>query len=304
MANNKSKKYDAQSLNRDICAIILTWNSGEDIYKSLPAIANQVSEVVIVDNGSNPDQLAIIENAVKKFKNAYLIRNQKNEGIGGALNRGAEYAFKNGYDWIITLDDAANPEKELVQKLISAYASLSPQDQEKTAVVAPNYTNVKGPVYSAGPAHFTITAVQTGQLVKTAVWKKINGYNEDLFVMWVDHEFCFRLFRAGYKTLLVPSAILEETAGPNPIVKSILGRKFVIPHYSAERYYYMYRNSVYFYKNYWQYAPRWMFKNMISEIFSFGKIVLFEDQKLKKIAFIARGYFDGARNKYGELAKR
>lgn len=295
MSNNKSE-------NRGACAIILTWNSQEEINKSLPAIASQVSEVVIVDNGSSPDQLAIVENAAKKFKNAFLIRNQKNEGIGKALNRGAEYALKKGYKWIITLDDAANPEKNLVEKLLSAYAALSPQDQEKTAIVAPNYANLKGPVYPKTPTHFVPTAVQTGQLVKTAIWKKIGGYKEDLFVMWVDHEFCFRLLRDGYKTLLVPSAIIEETAGPKPVIKSYFGKKFIVPHYSAHRYYYAYRNSVYFYKTYWRYAPRWMLKNMKSDIFSFIKIILFEDQKLKKIAFIARGYFDGFRNKLDELA--
>lgn len=295
MSNNKSE-------NRGVCAIILTWNSQEEINKSLPAIASQVSEAVIVDNGSRPDQLIIVENAVKKFKNAFLIRNQKNEGIGKALNRGAEYALKKGYSWIITLDDAAKPEKNLVEKLLSAYAALSPQDRQKTAVVAPNYSNLKGLVYPKSRPHFVPTAVQTGQLVKTAIWKKIGGYKEDLFVMWVDHEFCFRLLRAGYKTLLVPSAIIEETAGPKPIVKSFFNKKFVVAHYSAIRYYYMYRNSVYIYKTYWRLVPGWLFKNFISEIFSFIKIILFEEQKLKKIAFIAKGYFDGFRNKLGELA--
>jgi rhamnosyltransferase len=303
MPDDKRGKVNSGNLDRKVCAIIVTWNSGDEIYKSLPAIADQVAKIVVVDNGSRPDQLAVVEDAVKKFQNAALIKNQRNEGIASALNRGAEYALKNKYDWIITLDDAAKPEKNLVEKLFSAYDSLSPQDQEKTAVIAPNYANLKGPVYPAGAAHFTITAVQTGQLVKTAVWKKIGGYKEDLFITWVDHEFCFRLLRAGYKTLLVPSAILEETAGTNPVVKSVLWKKFVVPNYSPNRYYYMYRNSFYIYKNYWRLVPRWLLKNFMSEVFSFAKIVLFENQKLKKIMFIARGYLDGVRNKYGELTK-
>lgn len=293
MTNNKQ--------NHNVCAIILTWNSGEDIKTSLFAIAGQTQEVVVIDNGSRPDQLAIVKKAVKNFKNAALICNKKNEGIGKAFNRGAEYALKNGYGWIMTLDDSAKPEKNLVEKLLFAYDALSPQDRKKTAIVAPNYTNLKGLVYAGSQPYFTPTTVTTGQLVKTAIWKKIGGYKEDLFVMWVDHEFCFRLLQNGYKTLLVPSAVLEETAGPRPVIKSILGRKFVVPNYSPNRYYYMYRNSVYVYKMYWHLVPGWLLKNFISEIFSCAKIVLFEDQKLRKIAFIAKGYFDGLRNKFDEL---
>lgn len=289
-------------MNNKICAIIITWNSGSDIYRSLPAIAPQVNEVVIVDNGSRQDQLNILKEAVKRFPNACIIQNPKNKGIANAINRGTEYALEKGYEWVITLDDAAKPEKNLMKKLFSAYASLLPQDQEKTAIIAPNYSNLKGPVYAKGPVYFTETAVQTGQLIKTTIWKKVGGYKEDLFITWVDHEFCFRVLAAGYKTLLVPSAMLEETAGPKPIVKSLFGRKFVVPNYSANRYYYTYRNSVYVYKNYWRLVPRWLFGNLLSDISSFGKIVLFEDQKLKKIAFIARGYFDGLRGKFGELA--
>ncbi len=301
MANNKPESRNENIENHKVCALILTWNSGESIHTSLPAISGQVDEVVVIDNGSRPDELAVVENAVRNFKNAALIKNSRNEGVGGGFNSGAEYALRKGYGWIITLDDAANPEKDLVKKLFAAYASLSPQDQEKTAVIAPNYTNLKGTVYPGKNPYFVPTTVQTGQLVKTSVWKTSGRYKEDLFVMWVDHEFCLRLLQAGYKILLVPDAVLEETAGPKPILKSFLGRKFVVPNYSAARYYYMYRNSVYMYKTYWRLVPRWLLNNLMSEVMSFGKIVLFEDHKLRKIVSIVRGYFDGIRNKFGEL---
>lgn len=36
-----------------ICAIIVTYNTGNNLYDCFNAIKNQVQEVIIVDNGSN-----------------------------------------------------------------------------------------------------------------------------------------------------------------------------------------------------------------------------------------------------------
>jgi rhamnosyltransferase len=290
-------------MKNSVCAVIVTWNSGDDINLSLPTISPQVEMVVVVDNGSRPEELAIVQTAAKKFPNAVVIENPKNEGIAKAFNLGADYAKKHDLSWVVTLDDAAKPEPQMVEKLLAAYHRLTPENQKKTAIIAPNYSTLKGPVYAYVDPYFVQTAVATGQMIKTDVWHDVGGQKEDLFITAVDHEFCFRMLRAGYKTLLVPKAMLVETAGPNPIVRQILWKKFVVPNYSADRYYYMYRNSIYLYKTYWRYVPGWIIRNIGSNILSYFKILLCEENPAKKTWMIIRGNIDGLSNRYGPLKK-
>lgn len=45
----------------NICAIIVTYNIGKDLYKCFNSIVNQVDKVVIVDNGSSKETIMIPE---------------------------------------------------------------------------------------------------------------------------------------------------------------------------------------------------------------------------------------------------
>lgn len=287
---------------RDICAIIVTWNSGKEINRILPAVTSQVKSVVVVDNGSTPENLQTLREVISPFKNITLIKNPRNEGIAHALNRGAEFAAGRGYEWILTLDDNGKPGPDMVKTMLAAYHELPDSEQSKTAIIAPNYNTLKGRVYEGNIPFFVPTTIASGQLVKVAAWKKVGPYKEDFFIACVDHEYCFRMLRSGYKTLLVPSCFLEATAGPKPVLHSILGRKFVVPNYHPDRYYYTFRNSVYLYKTYWRYVPGWILENIISSVATYAKILFFEDQKLKKTALIIRGCFDGIRNKFGKIS--
>lgn len=294
-------KFQKDSNTESVCAIIVTWNSPDEVQRILPSVASQVKEVVIVDNGSSEGNIKKLQETILKFRNVDLIRNPENLGIGLALNRGAEYALENGYLWMLTLDDNGKPDKGMVSGLLEAYSNLSKEEQNSTAIVAPNYANLKGLVYTLEKPKFVLTTVTSGQLVKTAVWREVGGYKEDFFISCVDHEFSFRVGKAGYKILLVSYCILSATAGPNPEIRSFFGRKIIVPNYNPDRYYYTYRNSIYLYKKYFSYATFWILDNMLSNIWSVVKILLFEKQKCQKIAMILRGLFDGMRGKYGKL---
>ena len=289
-------------MSKNICAIIVTWNADkDDLERTIPAASHEADSVVVVDNGSLPENFAALKKITEKFTHVTIIQNTENKGIGNAFNRGAEYALKKGFEWFITLDDNGKMGERMLGKLLEAYDNLAEKEQAKTAIVAPNYTTLKGRVYEAENPFFVQTTVATGQMIKTKAWKEVKGFKEDLFIACVDHEFCFKILRAGYKTLLVPSTMLYATAGPKPIVRSLFGKKFVVPNYSPDRYYYTYRNSMYLYKMYWRHVPGWIIKNIISNKLTFLKILFFEEQKFKKILMIIQGCWDGLRNKLGKL---
>ncbi|KKU90607.1 MAG: family 2 glycosyl transferase [Microgenomates group bacterium GW2011_GWA1_48_10] len=294
------KQKMARNLNKDVCAVIVTLNSGQEV-PSLISVAPQVPSVVLIDNGSQENLYQATAKLVKQFPNAILLRNAENMGIAAALNRGVRYAQDHDYTWVLTLDDDSEIAPDMVANMLSSYNALPELLQKKVGILAPNYTNTKGKVYSLTTPTIIPTAITSGQLVHTRVYEKIGYYKEGFIVGCVDHEFCFRALSHNIHTLLVPTAFLHQRLG-RPSLHSFLGKQFVVPHYSPTRYYYTYRNSIYLYKKYFTKVPGWICANIWSNFLSFIKIILFEDKKYEKTAVIARGCVDGLRGVYGKIS--
>jgi len=283
-----------------ICAVIVSYNIGKDICKCLNSVINQVDKVIIVDNASSNNTLSSLKEIETKFKKVKIIKNKKNFGIGIALNKGAEYAIKNSYKWMLTLDHDSEVGNEMIQKMLKAYNSLPDKIKKNIAIIAPNYSTIKGPVYKRKSPFIIPTTITSGQLVKTNIFYKIGFYKEDLFIECVDHEFCLRALRHGLKLLLVPNTFLKQRIGL-PELHKLFGKKFIVGNHLPERYYYIYRNSLYIYKNYFLVAPWWISKNIISNIIILFKILAFENNKFKKLFMIIIGFIDGIVNKYGKV---
>ena len=78
---------------------IVTYNPDIGRLKqNLETITDQTDELLIIDNASeNFSQIKTL--AAGKF-----IELEKNHGIAYALRRLMDFANKNGYDWVLTLD--------------------------------------------------------------------------------------------------------------------------------------------------------------------------------------------------------
>jgi len=284
-----------------ICAIIVTYNSGPEVRDCVASVAGQVQKIVITDNGSAGNTISIL----KKIEDDYsprviIIQNSDNLGIAAALNRGVKFALEEGYDWVLTLDDDSVAEPGMIQKMLRAYFQMPSGERDSIAVMAPNYTILKGLAYGVKSPRTIPVAITSGQLVKTSVFKKAGFYKEELFIECVDHEFCLRLLKRGFKTFLIPDAILKQRIGPSPELRRILWKKFVVAHHLPHRYYYIFRNNVFLYKTYWNVAPKWMFKNILSNVAVFLKMLFFEERKLGKIKMIMAGCVDGIIGRHGK----
>jgi len=81
------------------CVIIPTYNESQAISKIVKEIKVQGFDVLVIDDGSkdNTPQLA-------KEGGAIVLVNETNMGKGASLKKGFEYALRNGYDSVITMD--------------------------------------------------------------------------------------------------------------------------------------------------------------------------------------------------------
>ena len=283
-------------MDKRVCAIIITYNIDNKIEEVVNSIINQVEEIVIVDNGSKKKTIDILTK-LSKEKNVITIFNKSNIGIAKALNEGIKYAQERKYQWIITLDHDSVCAPNMVSNMLNIYDNC--EFKEKVKILAPRVFEVNKKQFISvnkdldKPYTIIKDCIQSGTMFNNDIFKEIGYFNEALFVYHVDYEFCERTKKAGYEIIQVNNVILEHEEGYK-IPKRVLGIKTYYNNYSEMAIYYITRNTIYMCKNYsFIYAKR-IIKDFIH-------ILLFDQQRFKKLSYWNKGIRDGIHNNYGQL---
>jgi glycosyltransferase involved in cell wall biosynthesis len=80
-------------------AVIPCFNEDQTIGPLVLTLRQSLPLVIVVDDSSTDETACKAEDA-----GAFVIRHERNEGKGAALQTGLAYAFHRGYEWAITLD--------------------------------------------------------------------------------------------------------------------------------------------------------------------------------------------------------
>jgi GT2 family glycosyltransferase len=190
--------------------VLVTYNSAV-VVESCLAPFGGVRAVVVVDNASRDDSP---NRVLKVCPGALVIRNRENVGYGRAANQGTAqvatpYVLYLSPDAVLGVEDLAR---------LHAAAEAG---GERTAIVAPVLYTPKGePELSVmGPGernHSRLAPVPEGDfctwfttgaiwLCRTAAWRDIGGYDENIFLYHEDFDFCRRMSARGYAIVIVPA---------------------------------------------------------------------------------------------------
>jgi len=106
--------------------ILVGWNKWyltEDCLKTLKEIHYDNYRVVVVDNGSDQQTKEAIKNSpLRQF--FYFIENETNLGFAAGNNVGARYAFEQGADYLLLLNnDTVVDDKDFLNKLVNVAES-------------------------------------------------------------------------------------------------------------------------------------------------------------------------------------
>jgi GT2 family glycosyltransferase len=202
-----------------IAAGIVLYNPEIDRFKAcISSLMQQVDKIYIFDNSEIPhyfEKSAIV---------AYYTEN-KNVGIAYALNRIMEAAQKDGYDWVITMDqDSIIPEG-----MVSSYGEAIKRNSS-LGIVCPqvidcrrSYMEVKRELET----EFVDFCITSASCTSVVAWESIGKFDEWLFIDLVDNEFCKRLTLSGYRILRLNNLVLNQEFG-KIIPKSERTQKFWI----------------------------------------------------------------------------
>ena len=150
----------------DIITVIVTYNVGDSFRNNIDKIKEVVSEIIVVDNGSNEQTI----NMLREIENDFtLISLGENKGIAYALNKGIECGLEKGCKWILTLDHDSIPKKDMLDKMLEVYSSLSEEEKDNIVMITPQHVEEKN---SETPNNslqyeYVLTEITSGALTKS-----------------------------------------------------------------------------------------------------------------------------------------
>jgi rhamnosyltransferase len=287
-------------LERNICAIIVTFHPTLEHLDNLMKVRQQVSRLVVVDNGSPSTTLAAFR-TVSKTTDFHLIENGENLGVAAAFNIGIRWAESQGCNWIICFDQDSTVSDGLIATMFSAFDADA--DRDRIGTLAPIYIDKRSghemPVERSREGQI-LTVSTSGSMIPTWVFLRCGYFREDFFIDQIDYEFCLRIIAAGYKVVQCNEARLVHSLGERK--DYAFGNKHVLTstHHSAKRRYYIIRNRVVLLRLYWKEFPGYCFNLFALTLKDTIKILLVEREKFEKLWNSYRGFADGLLGRMGK----
>ncbi|WP_332737679.1 glycosyltransferase [Flavihumibacter sp.] len=220
-----------------IAGIVILYNPDEEVVQNIQTYSSHINKLYIADNSKIP----AIGNKYSDANFEY-IHDSHNHGIAKRLNQVANLAIHEGFDFLLTMDqDSAFTDSD-IEKYISCIDKIS---WDNVAMAGVNF-EIKNP--SPNPCSFidTVELITSGSIVNLRLYKSIGGFDENLFIDEVDHDYCFSAIKSGYRIVKLENIHIQHKLGKVSFHKSLLNLK-TTPRvlHSPIRLYYMTRNHLY-----------------------------------------------------------
>ena len=266
--------------------IIVLYHSEKQNYQSLSRCPNV--DVILVDNTPRRD-LNIVD------KNVHYIPLRENKGIAAAQNVGISKAYELGCTYIELFDqDSVIPpnyvnkiqfEFERLKMIYPTLSVLGPTVINKES--GHEYKSVKTTINHE--CKLVSALISSGSFYELAtVWNEVGLMEEDLFIDYVDFEWCWRSMEKGYVCAITQRLKLQHKVGQcdhvfmgYPIIQS-----------APVRYYYQYRNFLWLIRR--NYVPlKWKINAGIRKLAEIILLPFYVKAKLAILKNIFLGIKDG-----------
>jgi len=283
-----------------VSAVVVTFHPDSEVLGNLAAVGLQVQHLVVVDNGSAPEELTLLR-AASQSMGFELIENGVNLGIASALNIGVRRAMQFNAPFVFLFDQDSRVTDGFVATMIATFEGS--RWGADLGILVPRYTDIRHgtPLFSNRVKRGLEAAMTSGSLLRTETFTRCGLFIDELFIDGVDYEFSLRLRKLGCVIDECPDTVLLHSPG-EPRHHKLFGFKYKTANYSPVRRYYQERNKVWIAKRYGLRFPVFCFKLFFFSTKDFVKILVAEEDKLVKVRYFLRGVLDGLRGRLGKLA--
>lgn len=225
-----------------ISVVVPNYNSGDRLAKNLPKLADLLKksklefEIIVTDDASSDNSLSILRN----LSNLKFVESKINTGFGSNVDRGIR-ASKGDIVFILNAIDALPESPDYFSIMLKHF-----EDKDIFSVAAAkkdSETHGCGEIYfkkgfylhrkghpgarraigsdSIASLQNDVTAWADGgaQAIRKEYYLKIGGFDPIYKFYWEDVDLGFRAWKAGYKIIFEPKAVLIHDKQEGPIAK-------------------------------------------------------------------------------------
>ncbi|HEY6743807.1 MAG TPA: glycosyltransferase [Lapillicoccus sp.] len=226
-----------------VVAVIPAYEPGPNLVDLVRCLSEQVTTVVVVDDGS-PTRPDIPERA------AVVVRHDSNRGIAAALNTGIREALTDADALaVLTVDQDSQLPARFVTRLLDTWRDADSAGV-RVGLVAPQKVTGQPDQRPGRPP------IQSGQLIPVTTLRRVGDFDERLFIDGVDDDYALRCLDAGLALVVAEGLTIGHRLGATHDV-TIAGRTVTLTRSAPFRYYYLTRNRLWLVRRNARRHPRW-----------------------------------------------
>lgn len=247
-----------------VAAVVPTFRPDVDVVDRLRELSEQVTTVVVADDGSGAAYAEIL--AELESIGCVVLRDPVNRGIAAALNRGIDYAIGMGAAFVLTVDQDSTVRADYVRSAIAALQACGDEAGLRTAVVAGRVDGTDAQdagIHWAGE-HWEL--LQSGLFVSTELIRLVGWFDEALFIDCVDTEWGLRAVTRGARFAVADACVLDHGAGVELSLRVPLRGDVRFSVHAPVRRFYITRNRVLISRRFALQRPRWFLWQTRSQV--------------------------------------
>lgn len=273
--------------------VVVLYNPSNKDLDNINTYIKYLDRLYIIDNS---EKAGIYATKLRLVDKCIYISRLENLGIAKALNIGANKAIREGFKWLLTLDQDTKLSKDVFQTVTNY---IKTTDCLNIGIVCPWHNTKLLDKKPSIDVDYPLDVMTSGNFVNLDIYQKIGGFKEWLFIDGVDIEYCLNLRKNGYQISRLNTTEIYHDLGDIKLRK-FLGRTFICTNHNYIRNYYMQRNYRYIRDMYVDIEPDFC-GTLIKIKQILFKIIMYENDKYRKLRNIYRGirdYHKGIKGKY------
>lgn len=227
-----------------IAAVVILYHPEDEVITNIQSYASYVETLYVFDNTENT--ASALREKLSHLPNTRFFHNGHNDGIAKVLNIAAKMAIADGFDWLLTMDQDSSFNQEAIRYYFNCFHNFG--NKANTAFIGPAFGRENLPSTPDCASEEVEDTITSGALLNLSLFTAIGEFDENLFIDFVDTEYCVRAAMAGYKTVQLTNIYLQHTLGIY-VKRASLKTLFLIKKeklvHSPIRCYYSYRNMLY-----------------------------------------------------------
>ncbi|MDB5230245.1 MAG: hypothetical protein JWN76_1050 [Chitinophagaceae bacterium] len=278
-------------------AAVILYYPDEHMIENIRSYAAFVSKLYVYDNSENPGDL--VKDRILQIPGVSYFHDGVNKGIAKRLNDACMSAIKDGFDWLLTMDQDSAFEMNNIKNYFNCINQY--ENSARVAMFGVQFENKSEENTTCKPLSIQ-ELITSGSCVNLIHFKTIGNFDEDLFIDMVDIEYCYRAVLKQLALIQFQNIYLQHSLGKRSFHRSLKNLNITSRTlHSPVRMYYITRNFLYVSRKYRKEFPARIKTNRQDLFIRIKNNLLYNKERWQVILHIIKAINHARKNRMGKL---